>query len=1104
MDKITFANKNAFVSSITEELKNVDKVEDLVNDLLAVFEEDDKYGKYKEYSDLLFLLYLDKISQKLYDKSSEDIRPLVEKLKYSNSNGDGYFDKLFEAVSFFIWRLIDKPNWNVILKIDAHNDISNQSVYSLVSSKNNNGIPLYYIKDATVSRAFPLFFLYNKFCAKKIKDKELSESQVYTVHKDLSERKTIRSITYEIINNSEFVRYFDGITNKYEITGKSISKDKGEQYYLDFLECVLKEDKDNEASESKFYKFYSDHFKNDSNKDPQKSSLPIPKSFTFLNLGLSGFESWGTLMIEAFDTDGSAEEVNKVFYQEAEGTELDDNRTLGAIKSVISALKKVDDEFNEALTKEKIKKESIKSAISAIMSRNMSHNLGSHYLYYTKAHLEDMARKADSFGPDIRGAAEVLGYIQGRMDYLATLISTDKYPYAPVNFKSQLYDNLTIDSSSKRHFDTSKANERTTNFLLTNLILSENFTRPDIFEDTEESPFDLLQLQVKYKDKNSRSYQTFTGTNNDNELINPSVKSEAQVKNALAELNIAMPGGTMSCHAFYNIIENFIRNSAKYRRDDFETQERYIYDENTDTFQSGGKFHNLTITIAICPNKNNSKYIDFVIYDNKANATYFKPNKDDSEETRCLLQILNDKLRKLKILNEDNTIDKDNKGLKEMLFSAAWMRAYTFGQEKNYADIISDIQSMSDENKSNGNKPDGEEKLEEINDHCFSFVAVDDTNDDIKTFFESDLSDNYKKTITNNDPLCIGIKFTMPLFLDTDELDNVDDEQKIIEESLLLFADVAISERESNFLSQIYPRCFFGAPGDLSGVEILRRVIKKRFPDIDNYRLVFGTNADKASAPDKYIIKFRHHMSSQEKNSLSDNLKYAYADTVSGGNFTKTMNELFDLGNPLEVNTGSPNYKYKSVRDEMYALKIKESALTRITLIDERLSNNAAKRGESYAIELQLKNLSILNYKENNDRENSSINSILDLFSGIKFKDSEPKTHFLSIHLGIIEKILKNSAFNDYVTRKDSSISSVDGKAKFLMEEIRKTFGGNDTYITIHSGRGNFSKELEGPLDTYPFITLSAIESAYNNCKFLLSQLFYSTRYVGKGRYNKR
>ena len=262
--------------------------------------------------------------------------------------------------------------------------------------------------------------------------------------------------------------------------------------------------------------------------------------------------------------------------------------------------------------KKNVKKEAIKSAISAIMSRNMSHNLGSHYMYYTKAYLEQLANSVNDIAPDIRGAAKVLGYVQARMDYLATVISNDKYPYGAVNFKSQIYDELTIDDFSHRHFREDK-NKRTTNFLLTNLILSENFTRPDVRTDEEMfSNSNQLFLHVKlFKEDNH--YADFTGTWHSSKLKwfkdrrkenpnLPTMTSEEDIKNQLSSLNIALPGGSMSCHALFNVIENFIRNSAKYLQNDINKEEGLI------------------CTLAIAPNPDKSSLIDITIYDNKKNA----------------------------------------------------------------------------------------------------------------------------------------------------------------------------------------------------------------------------------------------------------------------------------------------------------------------------------------------------------------------------------------------------------------------------------------------------------------------------------------------------
>ena len=61
----------------------------------------------------------------------------------------------------------------------------------------------------------------------------------------------------------------------------------------------------------------------------------------------------------------------------------------------------------------------------------------------------------------------------------------------------------------------------------------------------------------------------------------------------------------------------------------------------------------------------------------------------------------------------------------------------------------------------------------------------------------------------------------------------------------------------------------------------------------------------------------------------------------------------------------------------------------------------------------------------------------------------------------------------------------------------------NRYFISVHSGRGNFSAELEQSLDMYPFISMAALENVYENSKYLLSQLFYSTIYIGKGVANQ-
>ena len=113
------------------------------------------------------------------------------------------------------------------------------------------------------------------------------------------------------------------------------------------------------------------------------------------------------------------------------------------------------------------------------------------------------------------------------------------------------------------------------------------------------------------------------------------------------------------------------------------------------------------------------------------------------------------------------------------------------------------------------------------------------------------------------------------------------------------------------------------------------------------------------------------------------------------------------------------------------------------------------------------------------------------LLEGNEFNNHENHTHFLSIHLGIIEKIIKNV---DMFKKMENS----NEKVKVFMKMLKEYFGPK-VFISIHSGRGNFSAELEDALDMYPFISMAALENAYENSKYLLAQLFYSTIYIGKG-----
>lgn len=756
--------------------------------------------------------------------------------------------------------------------------------------------------------------------------------------------------------------------------------------------------------------------------------------------------------------------------------------------------------------------ESVKSAVAAIMSRNMSHNLGSHYLYYTKTQLAALADKNEMYGPDIRGAAKVLGYMQARMDYLATIVSGDRYPYGSVFFKGQIFDELTIDDFSKRHFEDGKDDDgrerkfkRTTNYLLQNLILSENFSRDPVIEGmesplTEDGTKKKIRLQVVLSG---------TGTFN-------GIKGEYKEKTKLevSKLLIALPGGIMSIHAFFNLVENFIRNSAKYLKEDFKEE--------------------LVITVAIKEEAADEKRklperYEFIVFDNKGNA--FSRNL----EGVTLIDQMNQKLRELRILYDDNALDKSDKGLKEMLFSTLWMCAYTYSDEKSkkLPYILADL-----------DRKKGDAKLEEIKQHAFEYVAVNDAGNvtilgvkrqskvtkgeknpgkGVKALFHkfTDVLGTFVPTLSPvADPVeCsdedtveeesanLGIRFELPKFRMMTNVDAEVLEKDLIERGVNNFTDIlctnATSEEQIKSLKEKFTRVYLKFANNVNdegeAVEIFKEILKERFDNFEDFRLSMtnrfesgfdGRDFDKRNRG----IYLRRHISD-----LGEMDKYAYCEAISGENFTNTLQEIFE--------TGYKGSRYKEKFSEFFALKIKEAALTRITLIDERLYNDMIKhKDKEKETVLKLKNIRVSSLRKTISNDNVIVNddgtlNVQEIFEGKPFRDNTYATHFLSIHLGLIEKIVKDDSPWVKAHPELQQRENLSKRVEKFMEELKNTFKSDkgEIFISVHSGRGNFSKELDESLREYAFISISAIESVYSNSKFLLAQLFYNTVYIGKG-----
>lgn len=304
------------------------------------------------------------------------------------------------------------------------------------------------------------------------------------------------------------------------------------------------------------------------------------------------------------------------------------------------------------------KKQAVHSAISAIMGRNMSHNIGSHVIYYLRQHLSgdfkqlqevlsmielddtdtkkvklkfkgEVLNEIDKVKlelPFLRGLGTFLTYIQERQDFIATISSNHFPAFNKVNVKSFIVDNFLKDLRAKRH---KKGSDNTakdeTNILLKYIAKSENTTI--LFTYNGHS------LEDEKLDKND-------GTSD------------------LYEKFVDLPGSTLGRQAIYSILENIIRNAAKHgkRKDGSST---------------------LTIDIRIV-----DKDVDnccLVIADN-------------NDYQNGLAEKLNGFLMK-DIINENTyKLEESHKGLKEIAISAVWLSGQDFAETakeeiKNYVEV---------------------------------------------------------------------------------------------------------------------------------------------------------------------------------------------------------------------------------------------------------------------------------------------------------------------------------------------------------------------------------------------------------------------------------
>ena len=228
-----------------------------------------------------------------------------------------------------------------------------------------------------------------------------------------------------------------------------------------------------------------------------------------------------------------------------------------------------------------------KAAKAAIMSRNMSHNLGSHVMAYLKQKLGsvpailnkeekilrdfydyDNDKRSDIAKEDVKipflvGLGRFIGYLQERQDYIAT-IATDYIPYgAPVNMKDAIYDELNPDLRHLRHNTAESDNDQNLpfNVLLSYIAKSEGLSRENMEPHGSitgiETKHDILMGYIRYGENDESEPHIFGFEPAYSASNDPALEE-------MRKINFSLPGGLVGRQAIFSIVENLIRNAAKH------------------------------------------------------------------------------------------------------------------------------------------------------------------------------------------------------------------------------------------------------------------------------------------------------------------------------------------------------------------------------------------------------------------------------------------------------------------------------------------------------------------------------------------------------------
>jgi hypothetical protein len=703
---------------------------------------------------------------------------------------------------------------------------------------------------------------------------------------------------------------------------------------------------------------------------------------------------------------------------------------------------------------------SIKSAVAAIMARNMSHNLGSHVFYYVRNEITRLADSGDTNSPITsthKGLVKFLQYVQERQDFVATITSQDDYFFAPLNLKLDVLDEITPDAVDIRH----NSEPPSKNFILKYLVNSESIARHDKGEIN--TSIKEIEIEILFKGKPFKSKDTNVDATD------------------FYDINIAVQGGQQSRHAFLIIIENIIRNAAKHGFD------KTISDELKIQIKIDAVDKDIDGT---------EKNYEIIISDNCNNGSKAKPK-------------IKEFLEKLKIIgtSSEESINREHKGLKEILVCVAWLKGVRLSEVfKPGSGIYDNLLDVVDVDGNLGYKftlPVFNKSIEINKD---DLVAIEAKHSLYKKFglvytCSQTLSEKaqtyYPRCIPN---VLLGEEQWKYLFkIKTNSINQEEINQE--ELPVIIFERKGITAMEGSF---------YFVDGETNLTSVVNSLEKKNFILFKNHLTKSDDSLSKFFNPDNFKTIFNGN------NPL-------FVENLSGATYSFNLFQISQI---------------KQKQNEIY-YRILESFYTKIVIIDERLCpvevtiideligliNDSSKSEEFVNKYLNrdsggfVEEISgILKNAQSNIKEelikwwdrldnsykfqihqNNSINSNniymkqrnIFLYSMDKtgtpfdqegnrldsFSDLSP--HFLSIHIGLLDKLIEFEGVKE---------ASTKDKLKMLKEKLCIP---NMTHIAVHSGRGGLTDKNKD----ITFIPFANLQWAFENSKYMLSELFHNQIY---------